>query len=276
MISMPRFPAPLALIALLSACAPAPRDAHEMLDGVAWMQNAAEYRAAAIQSYSLAERMMIQGLADPKWTAAVEQLGTDFSNKPPAVILDLDETLIDNAPFEAELVLRRAAYQPSLWSEWVDRADAEVLPRAAEFLAAAKARGVAVFFVTNRNVKEEPKTVENLRKKAVDVDPNGENVLSRGERPGWGADKSSRRLEIASRYRILLLLGDDLGDFISGKPNDSFDDRKARAEAHRGYWGERWIILPNPLYGSWERVLSRGANDAETLRNKFNALKGFK
>jgi acid phosphatase len=274
MIRMRRVFASCALLILLAACVPQGRDTHELLTSALWMQKSAEFRLATVQSYRLAGEMLERGLADPTWTAAPEQAGTDFAAKPPAVILDLDETVIDNSRFEAQLALDRAEFTPAQWSRWVEARRADLLPGAAEFLTAAARHDVKVFFVTNRSTREKPATADNLAKLGIVVDPDGGNLMMSGERPGWGSDKGSRRAEIARRYRIVLLIGDQLGDFMSSA-DAPVDERIRRAEPFRGWWGSRWIILPNPLYGSWERALAGSGGDADKLRNKFKALQGF-
>jgi acid phosphatase len=260
------------LVALpLAACASSPRDTHEMLNAALWTETSTEYRIASVQSYRLAQRMLERGLADKTWTAAPEQAGTDYAAKPPAVILDLDETVLDNAPFEAQLALDRAAFDSKQWSRWIDAAQAPLVPGAAEFLDAAAKRQVKLFFVTNRSARHKPATVANLAKLGL---PPAE-VMAQGERPEWTSDKTTRRAAIARDYRIVLLIGDQLGDFMSdagGAP----DENRRRAESFRAYWGERWIVLPNPMYGGWEQTAAGAGDDAEKLRNKFKALQGFK
>ena len=263
-----------ALVTLLAACAPSPRDTHELLSSTLWMQKAAEFRVAAVQSYRLAGEMLERGLADPSWTAAPEQVGTAFAAKPPAVVLDLDETVIDNSRFEAQLALNRADYTGELWTRWVEARRAELIPGAAEFLAFAAQRHVKVFFVTNRSARRKTATADNLAKLGIAVDPDGGNLMLSGERPDWTSDKGSRRTEIARRYRIVLLVGDQLGDFMSDG-DASTDESQRRAEQFRSWWGSRWIILPNPMYGGWERALAGPGSDADKLQRKFNALQGF-
>jgi acid phosphatase len=274
MIRMRKVFASCALLVLLAACAAPPRDTHELLTSALWMQKAAEFRLAAVQSYRLAEQMLDRGLADPAWTAAPEQAGTEFAAKPPAVILDLDETVLDNSPFEAQLALNRADYTPALWSRWVEARRAELLPGAGEFLAAAARRNVKLFFVTNRSARRKPATADNLAKLGVAVDPDGGNLMMSEERPGWTSDKASRRAEIARTYRIVLLVGDQLGDFMSDA-DASPEESLSRADQFRAWWGSRWIVLPNAMYGSWERALAGPGGDTEKLQRKFNALQGF-
>jgi 5'-nucleotidase (lipoprotein e(P4) family) len=206
--------------------------------------------------------------ADRTWTAATEQTG-DYGDLPAAVILDLDETVLDNSAFEGQLVRDRTVYSPAAWQAWVESASATPLPGAQEFLSAAAAAGITLFFVTNRTVEEQPATLRNLA--SIGIAASDESVLCVGEN-GWTSDKSGRRAEVAKTHRILLLVGDDLNDFVqTAKLNVA--QRLDLARRHANWWGERWILIPNPLYGSWERAITAGATeDAEVLKRKRDAV----
>ena len=108
---------------------PCRRDTHEQLQGTLWMQTAAEYRVLARTTYREAGDAVSKALADTSWTAAVEQTA-DASALPPAVILDLDETVLDNSRFQGEQTLRREPYSPTLWTDWVELKKADAIPGA--------------------------------------------------------------------------------------------------------------------------------------------------
>ena len=127
------------------------RDTHEQLQGTLWMQTAAEYQVLARTTYREAGEAIGKALADPKWTAATEQTA-DPSSLPPAVILDLDETVLDNSRSQGEQVFRREPYSPTLWTDWVKLKKAALIPGAKEFLSAVRTQKIAVFFVTNRTL----------------------------------------------------------------------------------------------------------------------------
>lgn len=256
----------------LYVCAPCQRDTHEQLHGSLWMQTSAEYRVLADVTYRSATEALAAALADKTWTAATEQT-TDSSRLRPAVILDLDETVLDNSRFQGELALRRGVYSDPLWKEWVALRKAELIPGAKSFLATARSKGFAVFFVTNRTIGEEKDTVANL--KALGVDATADEVLCKEEN-GWTSDKTARRQFLAQQYRIALLIGDDLGDFIPSKLTP--EERVAKAAEHPGWWGTRWFLLPNPMYGSWEKALYSHDNtlpDKEVLLRKFARIKAL-
>lgn len=256
-----------------NAPAGAPRDTHENLHAVLWMQQSAEYRAAAIGAYARAQLLLDRALEQPQHTAALEQAGQPLP-MPTAVVLDVDETVLDNSPFQAEQVRRRAGrFNPSLWTQWVTQASAAPIPGVAEFLAHARERGVKTVFVTNRDaLTEKTATIENLRRHGFDA--TAENVLCAGER-GWTRDKRVRRDYVAKQYRILLLVGDDLGDFVTVQGLD-VAQRASLIDKYATFWKDRWVVVPNPAYGSWEAAAAAGAGESDdaVLEHKRGLLRG--
>jgi acid phosphatase len=227
--------------------------AHENLNAVLWVQTAAEYRASAIQTYRAAEASLIRALTDKSWTAALEQR-RPVPELPPAVILDLDETVLDNSALQARLALTGGVYSDEVWQKWVGEKRAGLVPGARDFLLAAHAHGVAPFYVTNRvcdpNKADDP-TVAVLKMHYLPFRP--ERLLCKTDT----SDKSARRNLVAAGNRVLLLIGDDFNDFLT-IPRDqaTVEGRLTAVDAHDRYWGERWFMLPNPTYGSWERVFN--------------------
>jgi acid phosphatase len=224
---------------------------------VLWTQTAAEHHAACLQAYRHAQDLLDRALKDKRWTAATEQTG-EFGKLPPAVILDIDETVVDNSPMQARAAHANADFNPQLWEAWVSESSALPLPGALEFTQYARSRGVTVFFVSNRDAKLEAATRRNLTRLNFPLEaakgPATDTVLLRGEQPEWGSDKGTRRAAVAKSYRILLLIGDDFGDFLSNV-RTSIEQRQQFMTTHRDKWGTRWIVLPNPMYGSWEMAL---------------------
>ena len=220
-------------------------------DSVVWFRTSVEYRATAVQAYRLATLMLDRGLADKTWTAALEQTG-EFGSKPPAVILDVDETVLDNSESEERNIRSGAVYSEAQWAVWCNERKATPIPGALEFTRAAAARGVAVFYVTNRDRALEQATRDNLAKYGFPLDSGRDTVLTRAERPEWtSSDKSSRRALVAQDFRVVLLVGDDFGDFVAGA-RGTLAARQALDKANEAMWGVKWIALPNPLYGSWK------------------------
>jgi len=232
-----------------------------LVNAAAWLESSAEYRASALQTYASARKALDEALLDTK------------ASKPPAVILDLDETAIQNAPFEARVIRQGKTYDAAEWSRWVSESASSAVPGAAEFLAYAKSRGVTPFYITNRKAEEEAATRATLEKLGFPLDADEDTVLTRSERKEWSAgDKGPRRDYVAERYRVILLLGDDLNDFIAAQ-GKSVEDRLGLIRANADKWGKTWFILPNPVYGSWEVASAGSGTPCEQLNRKMESLK---
>lgn len=250
------------------------RQTHENINSTLWVQTSAEFRVLSEQTYERAKKKLESALADPGWTAAIEQEG-QISDLPPAVIMDIDETILDNSPFAATLIKEQRSYNDALWASWVSRSQAQPLPGALEFVTCARDKGVEVFFVTNRAHEMEPATRDNLDRLGFPLNHVRDTVLTKNEKPHWGFDKTSRRQFVAQAFRILLIVGNEVNDFVS-EANAAPEDRIKIAGTYRSYWGEKWFLLPNPLYGSWEEALygfDRGLSKADKLRKKYEWLK---
>ncbi len=240
-----------------------------------WYATAAEFRASSEQAYHWATIQLDAALApgNRSWTAALEQTG-EFANFPPAVVLDIDECVLDTSHFQSKMVRSGRPFDSESWNDWVRKEEAELVPGALDFVVHAVERGVRVFFVTNRRFEVEQATLRNLAHLGFPVDPDGVNVLTRGEGGDADSDKAARRASIASRYRIVLIVGDDLNDFL-GETDIDPAARMALADRYRDWWGSKWILIPNPIYGGWERSIFE-SNPAQTrderLKRKYDAL----
>lgn len=255
-----------------------PVQERENLNGVLWMQTAAEYQMVAHQTYTLARLMLDRALEDSSWTASVEQArepAEAYDDRPPAVILDVDETVLDNTAYQAWLIQTGRSYSSRTWQQWVEQEQAVPVPGARAFTLYAARRGVQLFFVTNRAHGVEAATRRNLEAYGFPVSGEEDVLLTEGERPDWTSDKTSRRQYVAGDYRILLLVGDNLGDFV-GRADTSAAARRKLARTYERYWGTRWLVLPNPLYGSWEAALygfDYGLHRSERLDRKYEQLR---
>lgn len=265
-------PAPVATapVADVAAATPPPCTAgHSILNATLYVQSSAEFRAAAIGTFAAARRALDEALADKTRVGATEET-EDGPDQPPAIIVDVDETVLDNTAFEARMIRKGITYDPAEWKKWTAEGAATPIPGAPEFLAYAKSRGVTVFYVTNRDEDEGEGTRANLRRLGYPLIENRETLLLRID----NSDKSPRRREVAKAYRILLLVGDDFNDFASGTREGSWADRNALLEKMSGWWGTRWFMIPNPMYGSWERAaIGCGGTPCEQLERKVQALK---
>jgi 5'-nucleotidase (lipoprotein e(P4) family) len=233
-------------------------EAVEQLNATLWMQTAPEYRAGTEQVYRLAT----ERIANPgPGTAALEQVDVpadQLARLPTAVVLDLDETVLDNTVYQARLVRDHSAFDNKSWGEWVAAGQADAVAGAREFIAAAHRLGHAVFYVTNRDCSSpaptptdpcpaKAATMRNLVTLGIEPKADPERMLLRGERPEWYS-KTQRRAFIAANYRIIALVGDDLGDFVDVR---TFAGDRARLDWR---FGVNWFVLPNPVYGSWNNA----------------------
>jgi len=248
-----------------------------LLYATAWMQTAAEYEASTLQTYRAAGRALERALRNGGRSALVSDRrppeGT--AERPPAVVLDVDETVLDNSLYQARLVREGRSYEPESWAAWVREAAARPVPGALEFAHEAARRGVSLFYVTNRDHELEEPTRRNLERLGFPLDGERDVLLTEGERPEWGSDKTARRAEIARTHRILLLVGDNLGDFVA-VPDTTPEARRRIAREHAGRWGREWIVLPNPAYGDWQQALQgheSGLPRAEVHRRMRDALR---
>ena len=250
---------------------------HENLNSVLWVQTSVEYASIAEQAYRQAREALEDALADSSWTASLEQMEKGgYAGLPPAVVLDVDETVLDNSAYQARLILDRAAYNTESWNEWVREEAASAVPGAREFTRHADSLGIRVIYLTNRLEVVEDATRSNLRALDLPITERGDDVvLTRGEREKWaGSDKTVRREYLSDRYRLLLLIGDNVGDFITLEDVPPSARRQAM-RAYSGYWGAKWIMLPNPQYGSWEEAVIRYDFSAPAdvqLRRKMGSL----
>lgn len=196
--------------------------------------------------YRQAKESLDRAKADVTWTAALEQT-ENYESIPPAIVVDIDETILDNSPFSGRLIKKRSGYDHGIWTEWAKQGTAAAIPGAVDFLQDADKMGVTVLYVTNRECGVEAATRKNLRALGFPITEKVDVVLTKKEPPhNWTSDKASRRKLLAKDYRILLLIGDDLGDFVSGAKSDPAS-RRQKVQKHADKWGVFWFLLPNPF-----------------------------
>jgi 5'-nucleotidase (lipoprotein e(P4) family) len=223
---------------------------NDLLNAELWMQRSVEYKATALSVYALGKLRLDEALADKSWTAATEQTGA-FQDLPPAVILDLDETAMDNSAYQTGLIATNSDFSSKTWDAWVKTEKATAVPGAVEFTQYAESKGVKVFYVTNRNADQEEPTRRNAQALGFPMGGNVDTFLMSKEKADWGSAKGTRRAYIAKDYRILLLFGDNFGDF-SDAYNGGEAERLTAFTAAKAHFGHDWLMLPNPGYGSFE------------------------
>ncbi len=253
-----------------------PSSGHDNLNAVLWVQTAAEYVGLTRQAYTTGQLALDDALEDPTWTASTEQMRMgDYEDLSPAIILDVDETVLDNSTFQARLIQTNQSYTSASWAAWTAEEAAPAIPGALGFCKEAAARGITVFYVTNRKAAEEAATRNNLKKLGFPLSNATDVILTRGERPEWSSsDKTPRREFIAKRYRILQAVGDNLGDFLEAEGTPA--ERVAAADRYADYWGVRWIVLPNPTYGNWEGALFGGDRSLSAEEQRARKVGGLK
>jgi acid phosphatase len=232
--------------------------AHDNLNAVLWQQGSVEYRLIAGQTYRAAVMQLDRAIKSPDWDALPKGERTvPARGLPHAVIVDVDETVLDTSIYPARLVASGAAYDEFTWHQWVEERAATPVPGALEFARAAAARGVTVYYLTNRAADLAEPTLANLKALGFPVADPGQflglgTVVEGCE--SEGSEKSCRRQLVGRTHRVLLQVGDQLGDFVEVAANTPAG-REAAVRPYLGWVGERWFVLPNPTYGSWEPAL---------------------
>ena len=213
-----------------------------------WTQNSAEYRALCFQAFNTAKINIDSYLSSER-----------KYDRPLAIITDVDETVLDNSPYDGRLILEDVSYDRESWVEWGNLEIAEAIPGSLEFLTYAYEKGIKVFYVSNRYSEQLESTVNNLKKLGF---PNvsKSTVLLRSD----SRSKSERRNSISSRHEVIMLIGDNLSDF-----NDEFEvkiseERINYTNQMKDNFGTKLIVLPNPNYGDWE---SNGLFGGESFDN---------
>jgi len=230
--------------------------------GLMWVKHAAEYKAITKQVYRTAEAALPRYIADTSWSAIPGQSGAE--SLPPAVILDVDETVVSNIDFQ--IAHERPFTNRKLYDFYREHAAIPV-PGVVEFIAAARQAGVAIFFVTNRPcelIDDDPDPCPQKRAvieeiESIGIGTDDAHVMLADEND-WDRAKIRRREHVAITHRVIMLIGDDLGDFVPCVRTKLYGpctepatkaSRAQLVEEHREYWGNGWYILPGPTHGSW-------------------------
>ncbi|MEH7072481.1 5'-nucleotidase, lipoprotein e(P4) family [Neobacillus drentensis] len=206
---------------------------------VLWFQKAGEAKGLYYQGYNLG-KMRLDKIMSKK---------RGRNNLKPAIVLDIDETILDNSPHQAWYVLAGRKV-PFNWNEWFKRTEAKPLPGAVEFLQYANSLGVEIFYISNRYESQKTATIMNLKNVgAPQVDLKHVLLKQPGE-----IGKETRRRLVAKTHEIILLFGDNLGDF-SGFDRLSVSNRNNAVVRLKGEFGKKLILFPNPMYGDWEGAI---------------------
>lgn len=224
---------------------------NENLTGaVLWYQLSGEMRALYFQGYNVARYNLDN------------YLKYSLSDKKKCVVVDIDETILNNSPYEGKIILNDAGFDTITWRGWIELAQADTLPGAYSFLKYAESRGVETFYISNRKLNEVPATIKNLKKFGLPYADEKHTIFK-----STTSSKEERRQSLLKEYDIVILCGDNLGDF-----DIAFENRnpKAHIDSVNKYsveFGKRFIVLPNPMYGDWEKPIYTSKNFTEAQRD---------
>ncbi|MCU4674337.1 hypothetical protein N7931_01720 [Catenovulum sp. 2E275] len=234
----------------------------DTIGAIAWVQQSAEYQAIASQTFKNAANQIEEAVFDSDWTAAIEQFGhTGMKQLPNAILLDLDDTLISTMPYQAELALDNKPHSDAEFNKWVNTERARLVPHVLELIQKASSLGVTVLLISDRTCLPNPrdpcpiksKTLKMLNRNSLNFPKD--QMFFRGEFSDWNQDQSSRRAFIAQRYRILMIIGDDINQMIPKTSNLPASARQKLVSQYDQMWGSRWFLIPNPVYGGWRDTL---------------------
>ena len=238
-----------------------PADKEYEVGAILWQQSSGEQRALCYQTFAFARMLLDRDLRNRRVRMRR------------AIIVDIDETILDNSRYEAMLVNQKKTY-PDGWNEWINRAEATAIPGALEFLKYANSRGVRVFYVTNRKPDVREGTAQNLQRLGFPA-VNDETLLMRDD-PAIES-KEARRKAISARHHVVLLMGDDLNDFAAVFENSkTVASRIDAAARNKSQFGTRFIVLPNSMYGDWENAIydyNFKQSEAQKAAKRKNLLK---
>jgi 5'-nucleotidase (lipoprotein e(P4) family) len=202
-----------------------------------FQQRAAEYRALCLQAYNIAR-------------FRVDELYPLTTTKPKAIITDIDETFLDNSPYAVHQALQGKDYTTDTWRQWTGKGVADTLTGALSFFNYAASKNVEIFYITNREEKEREGTLQNLKKFNFPYADSVHLILRQNT-----SSKESRRQQVSTTHEIVLLLGDNLGDFSSLFDKKSETEREQNVQQLAAEFGKKFIVLPNANYGGWEEAI---------------------
>ena len=240
-----------AVLVALSGIAARAQDASDLLLATLWTQRSVEYKANALTVFALARIRLDEALVDRSWTAAPAEQTGDYQTLPPAVILDIDETLLDNSKYQVWMMKNDKTFSTKTWNEFCAAQISTAVPGALEFVKYADSKNVKIFYITNRAAETEKDTRENMQKLGFPLGGNVDTFLMKNEKPEWGSAKSTRRAVVTKHYRVLLNIGDNFGDF-DDRYRTSEADRLKAFDSDMAYWGKQWLMIANPTYGSFD------------------------
>ena len=234
--------------------------AEHQVNAVLYQQTAAEYRALCYQAFNIAKLRL--EMDSRKMGLSRQQ----------AIVLDIDETVLDNSPHGAMCILNNTLY-PTYWKEWMDAANAKAVPGVLEFLKYAKKNGITAFYISNRKEKYLEQTLKNLKDLGFPF-ADKEHIFLRTDTSG----KKARRDIVSKTHDITLLIGDNLNDFSKIFEHKPIAERFELTDKMKEEFGKRFIVLPNAMYGEWEGAIydyNYKKTNAEKSEARYKHLMGF-
>ncbi|SLM62276.1 MULTISPECIES: 5'-nucleotidase, lipoprotein e(P4) family [Dickeya] len=215
---------------------------HQSVLALNWFQQSGEYQALCYQAFNSA-RVAFDAVQST-------------AGKKKVVVVDIDETMLDNSAYSGWQAKQGQPFSPASWSRWSHASQARAVPGAVEFARYVNSHGGQVLYVSNRLESEAADTRENMLKLGF-PDVNDQTLwLSKGN-----SNKQARFDEISAKgNQIVLYIGDNLNDFGAATYHKLNEERRAFVSANRAKFGTQFIVLPNPLYGDWESGLDKDYN----------------
>lgn len=212
--------------------------------GLLWMRTSAEYRALAYQGYNVAMNAVKMAITDPS-----------HQRKPLAIVLDADETVVDNTKLMGESIVNgNGRFDAPWWRQAVHQGKSQAMPGAVEFLNEVHKQGVEIFYVSNRYAPVNlDVTIQNFKELGFPSVDKDHVLLFEKD-----SDKQPRFDMIAKKYYVVVYMGDNAGDFPIGTKGKTLAERNAIIDAHKEDFGTTFVVFPNPAYGSWVSSLAKG------------------
>lgn len=202
---------------------------------IQWQLNSGEAKALQYQSYNMA-------------TENLKLIAKEQTNKPKAVVLDIDETVLNNyGNIIDENIKTTEGYTKENFSKWSKEEKATVIPGAKEFLSSAKEMGVQIFYISNRYPDDLQSTMDNMKALGL-PNSDSEHILLKSN----NSNKINRVNDIRHNYDVVMFVGDNLNDFPIGFDHKNNIERKEIVTNNKNEFGTKYIIIPNAAYGDWQ------------------------
>lgn len=227
-------------------------------------------RNASIYQHTSAEVHLMFRQAYELARIKLERNLSEAQGKPTAVILDVDETVLDNSRYEMERIATGETYTPDTWKEWVERREATALPGALEFIQFARSKGCDIYYLTNRKADEEVATIDNLLKLGF-PQADSVHVITKTTT----SDKTTRRASVSATHEVVLFVGDQLTDFNQLYKERSVNYGKNKVEANYEELERYFVLTPNAVYGTWKDAVSGRGSSAERIQRIKEWFKAF-